>query len=581
LNNNSRKHILTVEVEDYYHVGTFHKSIQRDYWYRFEKRIEQNVNKALSALDLFDIKATFFVLGWVAEKFPELIKDIADKGHEVASKGFYHRIATDLSQSEFREDLSQGREALENACGREIHGYRVAHRWLRPIDLWVLDVLAEEGYKYDSSLGLLYNRFSKEPWRRFAHKHRTADEKIIWEFPPSSFKFARWMFPISGGNYYRQFPHTIIKHAVEHWHRSFKDPFVMYFHIWELDPEQPKINSGSFLSRVRHYRNLDKMTWVLKDYFQKYNFTNIADYLGLETKPATGREERFAAGMILTAGKGDDNKIEASPKIPVTVVVPCFNEAANLKYLSNTLKSVEKKLRENYEPNWVFVDDHSSDNTFEQLTDIFGEYPNCAIIRHERNEGVSGAILTGIRMSESETVCSIDCDCTYDPHSLTEMIPMLVNDVDLVTASPYHQQGDVKNVPGWRLVLSKSASILYKAVLNQTISTYTSCFRVYRKSAVVKLKLHHGGFIGVAELPCLLHLSGSRLAEYPTILEARVLGNSSMKILATIGGHLKLMFFLFGMRIFSSTKKIGYNKSEPNSVLAEDISQTERPLEQD
>ncbi len=135
----------------------------------------------------------------------------------------------------------------------------------------------------------------------------------------------------------------------------------------------------------------------------------------------------------------------------------------------------------------------------------------------------------------------MDCDCTYDPIEMATMIPMLEPGVDLVTASPYHPKGRVVNVPGWRLTLSRGASLLYRAVVGQGLHTYTSCFRVYRKSAVVDLELTEGGFLGVAELLGLLALRGGRIVEHPATLEVRLFGQSKMKTAKTIQGHLRLL----------------------------------------
>jgi glycosyltransferase involved in cell wall biosynthesis len=234
---------------------------------------------------------------------------------------------------------------------------------------------------------------------------------------------------------------------------------------------------------------------------------------------------------------------------PVSIVIPCYNEESNLQYLANTLASVQATLQEEYEVHFILVDDSSADGTWEALQSIFGSRPNYSMLRHPQNLGVAAAILTGIRHAKSEIVCSIDCDCTYDPHELQGMLPMLADNVDLVTASPYHPLGKVRNVPPWRLTLSKTASFLYRQILTQKIATYTSCFRVYRRSTIVKLNLKETRFLGLAELIGMLDLQGSKIVEYPTTLESRLLGHSSMKVLRTIRGHLGLIVHLLLLRI--------------------------------
>jgi hypothetical protein len=162
---------------------------------------------------------------------------------------------------------------------------------------------------------------------------------------------------------------------------------------------------------------------------------------------------------------------------------------------------------------------------------------------------VAAAILSGIRAAGTEIVCSIDCDCTYDPHGLAAMIPRLADGVDLVTASPYHPKGRVLNVPAWRLSLSRGASFLYRLVLRQKLYTYTSCFRVYRRSAVAELALREEGFLGVAEILARLDLQGSVIVEHPATLEVRLLGQSKMKVLRSVAGHLRLLAQLAALRL--------------------------------
>jgi glycosyltransferase involved in cell wall biosynthesis len=236
-------------------------------------------------------------------------------------------------------------------------------------------------------------------------------------------------------------------------------------------------------------------------------------------------------------------------KTPVSVVVPCFNEEALLPSLAATLQSVQASLADEYDLHFVIVDDGSTDRTAELTASFFGPWPNCTLIRHRQNRGIAAAILTGIRAANTEIVCSVDADCTYDPHELAHMIPLLAGDVDLVTASPYHPQGHVANVPGWRLALSKVSSLLYRCVLRQKLFTYTSCFRVYRRSAVANTELTENGFQGVAEILARLDLQGSRIVEYPATLSVRQLGRSKMRIARAIGGHLRLLFRLLSSRL--------------------------------
>jgi len=557
----SKKHLLTVLVEDYFHVGAFENLIQQRNWSNFEPRYEQNTLKTLDLLDQFDTKATFFVLGWIAEQNPKLIREIASRGHEVASRGFYHRSLKNLTNEEFREDLRKTNRVLEDASGQKIIGYRAAEKLNYEKDSWIFDVLAEEGFVYDASF-LPTKKSDKN--KRFAHQIHT-NGKAIWEFPYSTRNLGVGLLPISGGNYFRQIPYTLMRKAVNEWHTDFDEPFVFYFHVWELDPEQPRINAASHYNRIRHYRKLDKMEWILKENIQKYDFCDAADFLGMKNDVLQVPSSKFQVPSLKTK----DQRPKTKDQKPVSVVIPCYNEEASLTYLANTLRSVEANLSENgFQANFIFVDDCSKDKTLEKLNELFGMRENVQIVRHETNQGVAAGIMTGIKSAQTDIVCSMDCDCTYDPHELVKMLPLLTENVDLVTASPYHKAGGVRNVPEWRLFLSKGASWLYRRTLRAKLATYTSCFRVYRRSSFVDLPIEEKGFLGVAEMLGRLDLKGGKIIEYPAVLEVRLFGFSKMKTARTIFGHLKLLSRLSTLRVFGksetieSSPKVEMRKSE-------------------
>ena len=554
--NTARQHLLTIGLEDYFQVGAFQKLIDQERWGCFESRLERSTRTTLELLDRYQTKATFFVLGWVAEQLPELIREVASRGHEIASRGFYHRNIRELSRTEFKEDLARTREALESATGQRVLGHRVADGWFQPDDLWTLEVLAEEGYLYDSSVFPMFRSYADQPWRRFVH-HLETPNGPIWEIPPSTWDVLGCRIPIAGGNYFRQLPHTILKRCVRAWDQDITAPFVMYFHTWELDPEQPRISAGGRLTQIRHYRNLNKMRWVLEDYLSQYRFGSVADVMGFDVATGiTHQHDAPASGRVAT-DREDSDHLQSLHSLarrandvigtatPVTIVIPCFNEEASLPYLSRTLEHLEFALRPRYQPTFLFVDDCSTDTTWDVMHAVFAGRDNYRFVQHETNAGVSKAILTGIEAAETDIVCSMDCDCSYDPLELQHMLPLLTDDVDLVTASPYHPNGHVRNVPSWRLGLSKGLSCLYRSFLPQKLHTWTSCFRVYRRSAVRGLELREHGFLGTAELVGRLSLNGSRIVEHPATLNVRIFGESKMKTCRTIIGHLRLLRQLF------------------------------------
>jgi polysaccharide deacetylase family protein (PEP-CTERM system associated) len=531
-----RRHILTVNLEDYFQVGAFQRYVRPDQWQRYESRLIDQTHRTLDLLDQFGAKATFFVLGRVAEAWPELIRSVADRGHEIASRGYTWRDIRNLSPEEFRDDLARARAAIERASGRRILGYRTAEGWFRPADLWALGVLAEQGYAYDSSLGPMFRNYSAEPWRKHVHREKTIHGEIA-ELPISSARILGMDVPVGGGNWMRQFPRVLMRRTVRNWEAKHQAPFVMYFHTWELDPEQPRFEATSWLTRIRHYRNLDQMRDRVSECLARFQFESAASHLGLTVEPAiTVSTPTPMPALDLCS------LMETRLRTPVSVVVPLFNEEPVVPFLANTLTEVRRAFRmQGYEPKFLLVDDASNDRTRQVVECTFRAWHDVRILNHDMNRGVAGAIMTGLQAAETEIVCSMDADCTYDPHELLKMIPELKAGVDMVTASPYHPDGEVRNVPGWRLLLSKGASALYRRIFHNKLRTYTSCFRVYRRSRVKDLPVKFGNFLGVVELLGRLDLHGGVIVEHPATLNVRLLGRSKMKTFRTIVGHLRLM----------------------------------------
>ena len=535
-----RHHILTVAVEDYFQAAALRGTVTPRQWSRFERRVERNTRAALDLVEASGARATFFVVGWIADQMPELIQEIVRRGHEVASKGYHHRPIREMTPEQFREDLLRSREAIERASGLKVLGYRIARDSFGLEDLWALDVLAEEGFAYDSSIYPRLRSLGSESWRCTPFKHQVG-EKVLWEVPLTSLHLAGVFLPFAGGAYFRQLPHGIAKAVLRRWNRTREAPFVLHFHVWELDSDLPEITAAGRISTVRQHRNLRQMPARLQEHLREYRFVGIAEHLGLEPVPVT-----VPARLPVTEA---DVPLATQDRLPVTVVVPCFNEELVLPYLSNTLEDVKRNLVGIYDLRFLFVDDGSTDETWSQLERIFGSRPDCSLWKQPRNMGVAAAIMAGIREAKTEVVCSIDCDCTYDPMQLGGMLPLLTEDVALVTASPYHPLGGVMNVPPWRLFLSRGLSRLYRRVLGQKLATFTSCFRVYRRSSMVSLQLEQSGFLGVAEMIGLLSMRRAQIAEQPAVLEVRMLGRSKMKIVRTILGHLGLLARFASLRL--------------------------------
>ena len=287
----------------------------------------------------------------------------------------------------------------------------------------------------------------------------------------------------------------------------------------------------------------------------------MKDEIKLESGPAVIAAAQTETAVRYRGRKGNAGLRSSFPAITRKKRCP----------ISRTLCAASSKICPNtgYKTDFIFVDDCSKDATLARLTELFGAEKNVKILRHETNKGVAAGIMTGLEACEdSEIVCSMDCDCTYDPHELANMLPLMTGNVDMVTASPYHKDGGVRNVPEWRLFLSKGASFLYRRALRSKLDTYTSCFRVYRRSSVVDLELGETGFLGVAELLGRLDLTGGKIVEFPAVLEVRLFGISKMKTARTIFGHLKLLSRLIKIRWFGKTESIKTSLPKENLEMS-------------
>lgn len=227
--------------------------------------------------------------------------------------------------------------------------------------------------------------------------------------------------------------------------------------------------------------------------------------------------------------------------LPVTIVVPCYNEEAGLHRLARRLAALIEHCRDRYRFSVIIVDDASTDDTWARLQSFFGHEPHCGLVRLDRNRGISAALTHGASLADTEIICTMDSDCTYDPELFVDMIPLLRGDVCMVTASPYHRDGGTQHVSAGRLLLSRGLSLLYRLVSYQKLATYTCCFRVYRRSSLASIEVGHDGFAGIAELAVRLDHAGRRIAEQPAVLKARCYGVSKMRIVENVLAHLGLL----------------------------------------
>lgn len=267
-------HIFTVDVEEYFQVHAFEGVIRRNEWPTLPSRVAHNVDMLLDLLAEHDVIATFFVLGWVADRHPHVVRRIADAGHEIASHGWWHHRVTSLEPDEFREDVRASKTLLEDISGRLVAGYRAPSFSITPESQFAFEILLEEGYTYDSSVFPI--RRSNYGWPGappIPHIKQCVNGRLL-EFPLATSIWGPFRIPAAGGGYFRQFPFGVVRRAFRE-HTKQGVPGVFYIHPWELDAEQPRIRVGP-LTRVRHYRGLRETPRRLERLLNEFRFTSIA-----------------------------------------------------------------------------------------------------------------------------------------------------------------------------------------------------------------------------------------------------------------------------------------------------------------
>lgn len=270
--------VLSIDVEDYYQVAAFRNVVRRSSWPSFPSRVEANVSRLLDLLSAFGVSATWFVLGWEAEKRPGMVRSIDAAGHEIACHSYMHREIFLQSPSEFREDTRRALQAIEDALGSRVVGYRAPSFSITKGSLWALDVLLELGFAYDSSIFPTVHPAYGIP---DACPYPSAMQRAggtIWELPPATVHFAGRRWPIAGGAYLRHLPFSWTLRGLRRLTVRERIPAVLYLHTWEIDPGQPRLNVGP-LARLRHYRNLGEVEQRLKNVLAGFRFRTVSSLL--------------------------------------------------------------------------------------------------------------------------------------------------------------------------------------------------------------------------------------------------------------------------------------------------------------
>lgn len=247
---------LTIDVEDYFQVSAFAPYIRRDEWDARECRVEHNVDRILALLAARDVKATFFTLGWIAERYPQLVRRIVAQGHELASHGYGHQRASDLSEAEFGQDITRAKHLLEDIGGAPVLGYRAPSFSIGTGNLWALDVLARTGHRYSSSIyPIRHDHYGMPDSPRFAYQLSNG----LLEVPVTTVRMLKRNLPSSGGGYFRLLPYAVSRWLLTQVNQQDREAAVFYFHPWEIDPGQPRIAGIDAKTRFRHYVNIPRM----------------------------------------------------------------------------------------------------------------------------------------------------------------------------------------------------------------------------------------------------------------------------------------------------------------------------------
>ena len=262
---------FTVDVEDYYQVSAFADRIDRRQWDRFESRVVANTHRVLRLLDRCHTRGTFFILGWVADRHPDLVRDIQRSGHEIGCHSYSHRLIYQMTPEEFRADLRRASESIGTITGGEIIAYRAPSFSITKQSLWALDILIEEGFRHDSSIfPVHHDRYGIPGAPRHLHViDRPAGQ--LQEFPPTVCKFGPLNIPVSGGGYFRLFPYWFTDYGLSRVNRREQQPGMFYIHPWELDPDQPRL-PGTWRSRFRHYQNLKTTEVKLEKLLRRFSW---------------------------------------------------------------------------------------------------------------------------------------------------------------------------------------------------------------------------------------------------------------------------------------------------------------------
>jgi polysaccharide deacetylase family protein (PEP-CTERM system associated) len=281
-----KKNALTIDVEDYFQVAALAEAVDRKDWPSMEYRVEANTDRLLELFSQREVKATFFALGWVAERSPELIRRIQKAGHEIASHGYSHQLVYNQTPAVFRDETRRSKQILEDITGEPVTGYRAASYSITAQSRWALDILCEEGFTWDSSIfPVHHDRYGMPGTPHEPYRLEAPGGGTLIEFPLSTCPVGNYRLPIAGGGYFRLYPYWLSRWGLGKINRAGQS-FIFYLHPWEIDTGQPRLDVKA-LSRFRHYNNLDKCMGRLERLLGDFRFGSVSEVLS-ETKIPAG-----------------------------------------------------------------------------------------------------------------------------------------------------------------------------------------------------------------------------------------------------------------------------------------------------
>lgn len=470
---------LVLDASEWFLDESWREHVAPRHWRRLPSRADDAIRAALEHLQREGVQATFLVPAAVAGRAEELLGELVAAGHEVALSV---RAPVPLDELEPGQRGAYRQAWQEERAALEAVIGRGVHGFA---GAWSVDDDASESWWRQELRDLGFD-YDLTPRRGHSPQARALDGRAL---------------------------------------------DVEWFTAWELDAGQPRLHGLPAEVRAEHEQRLVGAAARLAAGASRAS-APVAALLGLDERPPGPPPPE-------PAPRPDDAPAAVAAR-RLAVVVPLKDEAEGVPSLFVELELLARALADVATCEFVVVDDGSEDQTWALLEKMARNRTRFRLVRHDTNRGVSAAIRTGMQATDAELVASIDGDLSYDPMELRRMIP-LSDAADVVTASPYHPDGDVKNVPEWRLFLSKTLSRVYRLLLRRRVYTWTACFRVYRRNAVLHLPQDYPGFLGTAELAVRVLRRGGVVVEHPCTLEARLLGFSKMRVLRVVFGHLGLL----------------------------------------